>query len=63
LLQLHQKFKAEREAWLVAKLREHLLGELLDELQAGANVPAAAAFGKVKSALSELTSQLNDNAG
>ena len=63
LLQLHQKFKAEREAWLVAQLREHLLGELLDELQAGANVPDAAEFGEVEAALGELTSQLNDNAG
>ncbi|MEK6257747.1 MAG: GTPase [Planctomycetota bacterium] len=63
LLQLHQKFKAERETWLVAQLREHLLGELLDELQAGANVPAAAAFGEVAAALGELTSQLNDSAG
>ncbi|MBC8114408.1 MAG: 50S ribosome-binding GTPase [Candidatus Saccharimonas sp.] len=63
LLQLHQKFKAERETWLVAQLRDHLLGELLDELQAGANVPAAAAFGEVAAALGELTSQLNDSAG
>ncbi len=58
LLQLHQKFKAEREAWLVAQLREHLLGGLLDELQAGANVPSAAAFGEVEVAVKELAERL-----
>ena len=60
LLQLHQKFKAEREAWLVAKLKEHLLGELLDELQAGACVPDAVAFGEVEAILGDLTSRLNE---
>ncbi len=59
LLQLHTKFKAEREAWLLAKLREHLLGELLDELQAGANVPESPAFGEVEAAIAELANTLN----
>jgi len=59
LLQLHQKFKAEREAWLLAKLREHLLGELLDELQTGASVPDATAFGEVEAIVAELAGCLN----
>ena len=63
LLQLHSKFKAERETWLVAQLREHLLGELLDELQAGANVPDSTAFGEVEAALGRLALQLNANTG
>lgn len=58
LLRLHEKFKAEREAWLFARLREHLLGELLDELQAGGCVPDAVAFGEVKATLGELTTRL-----
>ena len=59
LLQLHTKFKAEREAWLLAKLREHLLGELLDELQAGANVPESSAFSEVEAAVTKLSNTLN----
>ena len=62
LLQLHQKFKAEREAWLLARLREHLLGELLDELRAGACVPDATAFGEVKAILADLAGCLNHKA-
>ena len=59
LLQLHTKFKAEREAWLLAQLREHLLGELLDELQAGANVPESPAFIEVEAAVTKLSNTLN----
>ncbi len=59
LLQLHTKFKAEREAWLIGKLREHLLGELLDELQAGASVPTSAAFHEVQATVRELFDCLN----
>ena len=59
LLQLHTKFKAEREAWLLAKLREHLLGELLDELQAGANVPESPAFIEVEAVIIELANTLS----
>ena len=62
LLQLHTKFKAERETWLVAKLKEYLLGELLDELQAGANVSAAAPFGEVEAIVAELAGCLNHKA-
>ena len=54
LLQLHTKFKAEREAWLIGKLREHLLGELLDELQVGASVPTSAPFRDVEATVREL---------
>ena len=62
LLQLHQKFKTEREAWLVAQLREHLLGELLDELRAGACVPDATAFSEVEAIIAELAGCLNHKA-
>ena len=62
LLQLHTKFKAEREAWLLAQLREHLLGELLDELQSGASVPESPAFGEVEVVIAELAVCLNHNA-
>ena len=62
LLQLHTKFKAEREAWLLAQLREHLLGELLDELQSGASVPESPAFGEVEVIIAELAVCLNHNA-
>ena len=47
LLQLHVKFKEKREEWLTDQLRKHLLGDLLDELQAGAAVPNGSAFAAV----------------
>jgi 50S ribosome-binding GTPase len=47
LLQLHLKFKARREEWLTTKLREHLLGDLVDELHAGAIIPESEAFREV----------------
>ncbi len=59
LLQLHQKFKAQREVWLVARLREHLLGELLDELQTGADVSSVTAFSEVEATLTELVRRLS----
>ncbi len=62
LLQLHTKFKAEREAWLLAQLRTHLLGELLEELQVGASVPASATFGEVEVIVAELKVCLNHKA-
>ena len=48
LLQLHQKFKAEREVWLANELRKHLLGDLLAELQLGASIPDSAEFKEVE---------------
>ncbi len=58
LLKLHEKFKAQREAWLIAKLREFLLGDLLAELQIGASVPDATAFAEVESVIREFNERL-----
>ena len=58
LLQLHEKFKEQREAWLIAKLREHLLGDLLIDLQGGASIPQSAAFLEVESLLGQLEERL-----
>ena len=58
LLKLHEKFKAQREAWLISKLREHLLGELLTELQTGASVPQSAAFLEVKKLVRQFEERL-----
>ena len=38
LLRLHEKFKQCREVWLLDKLRQYLLGELLADLEHGATV-------------------------
>ena len=53
LLNLHHKFKAKREEWLTAKLREHLLGDMIDELEAGAVIPESAAFKDVESLIQQ----------
>ena len=53
LLKLHHKFKAKREEWLTTKLREHLLGDLIDELEAGAVIPDSAAFKDVESLIQQ----------
>lgn len=59
LLKLHEKFKAQREAWLIEKLREHLLGELLVELQQGASVPDQSAFREVETLLQQFRIRLD----
>ena len=59
LLQLHEKFKEQREAWLIGKLREHLLGDLLTELQQGASIPDSEAFLEVEA----LVHQFDDRLG
>lgn len=58
LLQLHEKFKAEREAWLISRLQQHLLGDLLIELQQGATVADLPAFKEVESLVRQFTTQL-----
>lgn len=58
LLKLHEKFKARREAWLIEKLKEHLLGDLLADLQRGAAVPQSAPFLEVKKLVRELKERL-----
>lgn len=63
LLKLHEKFKAQREAWLIEKLREHLLGELLAELQHGASVPDCSAFREVETILQQFRVRLDSASG
>ena len=58
LLQLHQKFKAKREEWLTAKLREHLLGDMVDELHAGAVIPESEVFHEVESLIQQFEGRL-----
>lgn len=58
LLQLHEKFKEQREAWLIAKLQELLLGDLLTELQTGASIPESEPFVEVELLTSQLIEQL-----
>jgi hypothetical protein len=58
ILQLHQKFKDQREAWLINKLREHLLGELLTELQSGAAIADSAPFREVASLIQQFDARL-----
>ena len=58
LLQLHEKFKAQREAWLIAQLKEHLLGDLQAELQRGATVPYSAAYLEVKKLIQKFEDRL-----
>jgi len=63
LLKLHEKFKAQREAWLIEKLREHLLGELLAELQQGASVPDHQSFRDVETLLEQFCDRLDSASG
>jgi len=58
LLQLHEKFKAEREAWLISRLQQHLLGDLPVELQQGATIPELPAFAEVETLVKQFTNQL-----
>ncbi len=58
LLDLHEKFKERREAWLLEKLREYLLGDLLSELQQGAEIPYSAAYSQVKTLVRQLDDRL-----
>jgi hypothetical protein len=57
LLKLHQKFKENREQWLSAKIKQYLLGDLLDDLLAGANVQNSDACTNVR----KLTRQLDQS--
>ena len=58
LLQLHLKFKARREEWLTAKLREHLLGDMVDELHAGAVIPESEVFHEVEGLIKQFEDRL-----
>ncbi|WP_010586994.1 GTPase [Schlesneria paludicola] len=61
LLQLHVKFKNQREAWLIEKLRQHLLGELLSDLQQGETIPQSPAFDEAKKRIRQLNEQLGSS--
>jgi hypothetical protein len=58
LLKLHEKFKAEREAWLSSKLKEYLLGDLLAELQCGGSIPQSTSFLEVKKLVRQFEERL-----
>lgn len=62
LLNLHEKFKAQREAWLISKVRELLLGDLLTDLQQGASIPYSAAFSETNNLIRQLDDQLAETA-
>jgi hypothetical protein len=59
LLKLHEKFKSQREAWLIAKLKEYLLGDMLEELMQGASVPKTASFAEVQSVIQQFEELMN----
>lgn len=59
LLKLHEKFKNQREAWLVVKLREYLLGDLVEELQLAASIPNSSAYADVERVLRQFEDQMN----
>lgn len=58
LLQLHEKFKHQRETWLADKLKEHLLGDLQIELHQGGAIPNSAAYLEVKKLIQQFDDQL-----
>ena len=60
LLNLHEKFKAQREAWLISKVKELLLGDLLTELQLGASIPYSAAYSEVNKLVRQLDDRLTE---
>jgi hypothetical protein len=60
LLQLHHKFKRQREEWLTDRLRSHLLGELVDDLQLGASIPGGAAFATTERIVEQLSIRLRE---
>lgn len=63
LLRLHEKFKQRREVWLLDQLRQHLLGELLTDLEAGATVVDSAPFQEVAQVLQRLANRMQQTQG
>lgn len=55
---LHTEFTRRRADWLAEMLKQHLLGDLPDQLQRAASIPDSAAFHDAISAIEELESQL-----
>lgn len=60
LLRLHEKFKERRESWLLDQLRQHLLGDLLGELETGATVVESESFQQVSQTLQELVNRMQE---
>ena len=57
LLQLHQKFKTRREEWLTDRLSQYLLGDLINDLQAGAMIPNSTAFREAAELIRQFSEQ------
>ncbi|GAB6164288.1 hypothetical protein JCM19992_02880 [Thermostilla marina] len=51
---LHQRFVVERAQWLADQIDKELLGELLAELRAAAEIPQSAPFDETRAALDDL---------
>jgi hypothetical protein len=62
LLRLHVKFKLRREVWMLDRLRQLLLGELLADLEGGALVSDSAEFQDVSRLLKDLVSRMGGTA-
>lgn len=60
LLRLQGKFTQRREVWLLDQLKQHLLGGLLTELEAGATVSDSPAFHEVAGILQDLTRRMGE---
>lgn len=62
LLQLHDKFKAQREAWLFAVIQEQLLGDLLTDLKRGSMIPYTTSFADTQQLIQQLEMELKKTA-
>ena len=51
---LHARFAAKRASWLARMLKEHLFGDLPDELQSAIAVPQSESFQTAREAIREL---------
>lgn len=58
LRSIPQMFAERRAAWLAGHLKQHLLGNLPEELQAAAQLPRSVAFREVEAAVHELRREL-----
>lgn len=57
---MQSAFLARRAAWLASMLKQHLLGNLPEELQAAAQTPQSTAYGDVQQVLGELKWRLTE---
>lgn len=61
--QLQQRYAEERAGWLARWLERELLGDLLEELRAGAELPTSEPFRQAESALAGLATHYKQPAG